>query len=209
MMSILEELNEKSWTVCNVCDANLLTSSFLEKIRSYALSEYEQGHFQEAKVGRLQDKTRQQQIRSDSTLWFQDQSPSTELAPLRDFLMQIRTELNRQFFLSLNNMEFHFARYGVGNHYDAHIDQFQKHSNAGGTRVITLVLYLNPNWLENDAGRLEIYNPEGTDVIARVQPKWGQMILFESEKVLHGVETANAERLSFTGWFRREQVNTI
>jgi len=59
MMSILEELKEKSWTVCNVCEANLLPESFLEKIRSSALSEYQAGHFQEAKVGRYQDKTRQ------------------------------------------------------------------------------------------------------------------------------------------------------
>lgn len=207
MLSILETLKKQSWTLVDLRQSKLLSEEVLQSMRQYAEHNFKAGKFREAQIGREQARPQDRHVRSDSTFWFEHENPSQELQPLADFLQQLRQELNRQLYLGINNMEFHFARYGHGNHYDAHFDQFQSTNGLQGERLITLVLYLNPNWSAQNGGNLCIYSDDQCSMTQKIAPEWGKMILFDSKTIFHGVEECAAERYSFTGWFRRDQVN--
>lgn len=208
MLSLLENLQKNSWTLIDLKEHALLSQKTLEEMRSSALSLYQQEQFHPAKIGQGDSKALDPRIRSDQVLWRSSEELKAQHPQLAKFLESLQVQLNRLFYLAINNSEFHFARYGPGNHYDAHYDQpenLQRPENARNPRLISLVIYLNPNWQAADEGRLLLYSDGEASTIIPIEPRWGQMILFDSRTVYHAVEKCNAERLSFTGWFRHEQ----
>jgi len=141
--------------------------------------------------GRVSD----QGIRSDKTRWINNTHP-VEKAYLA-CMEGLRTELNRLLFMGLFGFEGHFAVYEKGAFYLKHLDAFKAQKN----RVLSTVLFLNPEWYRLDAGELVLYASEGEDPIERILPLLGTLVIFLSEIFPHEVLQSSRTRYSLTGWF--------
>jgi SM-20-related protein len=128
-------------------------------------------------------------------LWLEE--PNTGVAgEFLAWLTELRTELNRELFLSLVEAELHFALYPAGGFYRKHIDNFR----GSSARLVTVILYLNPDWQPEQGGQLQMYLDNKT---LEVAPEAGTLVLFLSERFEHEVLPTEQERLSLTGWLRR------
>ena len=65
--------------------------------------------------------------------------------------------------------------------------------------MLSVVLYLNEQWAEDDGGELRLFTEPTIDV----PPTGGKLVLFLSDSLEHQVLPTRRERLSLTGWFRR------
>jgi SM-20-related protein len=153
--------------------------------------------FKQAGIGREGDFQFNRFIRTDQIHWLEGSHPVTRA--YFDIVEQIREGLNRRLFLGLFDYECHYAFYPQGAFYKKHYDAFR----GQNTRILSTVLYLNPNWSPGDGGELLIYNPDGTEVIEKVEPYFGTMAVFLSEEYPHEVLPVNSPRYSVTGWFRK------
>lgn len=169
------------------------------------------------------NKVHSPQIRGDSILWLDQvvacESPATGLSskPLNNLnsrLDQLRRTASEELFLNLHDYEAHFACYPPGAGYQAHYDQplpinqsqSRQHGQRQGLRLLSLVIYLNSNWQPEHGGQLVIWADEAkSNRLAQIEPRAGTLVIFRSDQIFHEVLTAQAERLSITGWFRREQ----
>ncbi len=68
----------------------------------------------------------------------------------------LRQILNRELFLGLEEYESHFALYAPGAFYRAHLDRFRDDDK----RTVSVVLYLNDDWLPEHGGALRLH-PQG------------------------------------------------
>ncbi len=110
----------------------------------------------------------------------------------------LRIGMNRRLFMGLFDYEGHFAVYAKGAYYQKHIDALK----GQGNRILSQVLYLNPDWKKDDAGELILYSEAGDYPIQTISPHLGTLVLFLSEKFPHEVLQAHRTRYSLTGWFR-------
>lgn len=152
--------------------------------------------FADAGIGRDTLHQTDRFVRTDKTLWIDAGHPAT--AAYLEWAEQLRRELNRRLFLGLFDFECHFAWYPAGAYYRRHVDAFKGDTN----RVLTVVLYLNPNWSTADGGELLLYRGDAGQPVERVLPAYGQMAIFLSEDFPHEVVAARRSRYSLTGWFR-------
>jgi SM-20-related protein len=101
--------------------------------------------------------------------------------------------------LGIVNTEIHFARYAVGKFYRRHRDTFQ----AQKGRILSVIYYLNVDWVPKNGGDLIIYsNKNGIENAITIAPIAGRMVCFESEKLEHEVAETFANRFSVTGWLK-------
>lgn len=133
-------------------------------------------------------------IRSDDTRWMDADSGAAATAYL-SALRALRVAMNRRLFLGLEEEEAHFACYPTGASYHRHRDQFQN-SDA---RVLSMVSYLNEDWLPEHGGALRLYLPQGT---VDLFPHAGTSVVFLSG-IEHEVLPATRERLSIAAWLRK------
>ena len=160
------------------------------------LAANQQQALQPAGVGRLEDQTLNRFIRRDKIAWIE---PTTEAG--REWLAwtsRLQTYLNRRLFLGLFSFESHLAVYQAGDFYKKHLDAFK----GQGNRVLSLVTYLNRDWLPDQGGELLIYHPESGEPLIKVTPNLGTLVMFLSEDFPHEVLPAKAVRMSVAGWFR-------
>jgi len=68
--------------------------------------------------------------------------------------------------------------------------------------VVSMVIYLNPNWQPGDGGELRLYPSDGS--VINIAPKAGTLALFLSE-LEHEVLPTLKPRYSITGWMLDEQ----
>ena len=109
-----------------------------------------QGEFRKAGVGRGRALEVREEIRGDQVLWLLPGTESTEQMAYLAELEILRLALNQRFFLGLFDFEGHFAIYPKGAFYKPHLDR-----HAGTSeRIITVILYLNPDWQPGDGGEL-------------------------------------------------------
>jgi SM-20-related protein len=184
------ELGELNWTLID----GIFDQDFLITLKSQALALYSQGRFRPAKIGANLREQQKADIRSDEICWLEMDS-SSELATQ---LNGIKSQLNQDFFLGLKDIECHFARYGSGAAYEEHLDQSQ--FSASKQRVISLVLYLNNNWVPAHGGQLQIRQD---NQLVQIEPLFGRLVLMRSDCVPHAVLPSNHERWSLTGWYHR------
>ncbi|MDU9595153.1 MULTISPECIES: 2OG-Fe(II) oxygenase [unclassified Vibrio] len=153
-------------------------------------------NWKKARIGRNDDVTRIESIRSDKIQWL---SPNMghAVASYLDKMEEIRQEVNRHLFLGLFEYEAHFAKYEKGDFYQKHLDCFKGNEN----RRLTTVFYMNESWTEEDAGELVVYDLNDNK-IATIPPRSGRLFVFLSEQFPHEVLPTNAERFSIAGWFR-------
>ncbi|CAH1528738.1 SM-20-related protein [Vibrio harveyi] len=152
--------------------------------------------WKKARIGRNDDVTRIETIRSDKIQWLK-RDMGAPVASFLDKMEEIRLEANRHFFLGLFEYEAHFAKYEKGDFYQKHLDCFKGNEN----RRLTTVFYMNESWSEEDAGELVVYDLNDNK-IATIPPRSGRLFVFLSEQFPHEVLPTNAERFSIAGWFR-------
>ncbi len=162
--------------------------------------------FKPAGVGRQADFQVQENIRTDKIYWLEsDKEPTAEFLQIMEAL---RIGLNRRLFLGLNVYESHFAHYPVGAFYKKHVDAFRENNErrqlqeTQSNRVLSTVLYLNEAWQANSGGELILYSETGEQVLEKIFPEFGRIVIFLSEKFPHEVLPATRERNSIAGWFR-------
>lgn len=152
--------------------------------------------FQRAGIGRETAFQLNSQVRRDQTRWL-NESNATDAAYIRQ-MADFRLAINRRLFMGLFDYESHYAHYPPGAFYKKHLDAFKGQSN----RVLTTVLYLNPEWQPGDGGQLLIYAPDSDKVIETVNPNFGTFVIFLSEQFPHEVVRTSSDRYSIAGWFR-------
>ena len=159
------------------------------------------GHLQGGHIGKGRQRVRIAGIRGDSILWI-DGASAAQRAFL-DEMELLRQEINRQLFLSLEELETHFAYYPPGTGYQKHRDSFQNDN----PRRISFAVYLNPAWQCGDGGELLIFRHE--EVIAQIPPRGGTLVCFVSEEFPHQVAVTRSGRASIAGWFRVREIGAV
>lgn len=155
--------------------------------------------FSTAGIGRGSDYLKTDFVRSNEICWITGESEAG-----RQWLAwtgELQTFLNRRLFLGLFSFESHFAHYRPGDFYKRHYDAFRGESN----RKLSIVTYLNPNWISDDDGELVLYRDDDDQEGIKVVPLMGTLVVFLSEEFPHEVLPAKRDRYSISGWFR---VNT-
>lgn len=176
----------------------ILDNPLLKKLTSALVTRCQDDdplRFHSAHIGRGTGK-QIHSIRGDTICWLND-ADSIDHAYLA-CMEALRTGLNESLYLGLFDYECHYAIYGAGAGYAKHSDVL----NGKKNRILTTVLYLNKDWQSEDGGELNLFEPEGIDIIATVVPKFGTMVIFLSESFPHEVLVSRSTRRSLTGWFR-------
>ena len=189
--AIADDLQIKGYSITPHALPPLLVDSLLQQLLTTPSAE-----FAPAGIGRATDKVLDQSVRRDSISWITGDSATSRL--WLEWAGQLQRSLNQQLFLGLFSFECHFAHYGTGDFYRRHLDAFK----GEGNRVLSVVLYLNPDWQEDDGGELVLY-PEAAGIAGvMVAPAHGTLVLFLSEDFEHEVKPARRDRYSIAGWFR-------
>lgn len=166
-------------------------------VRAEALSRRED--FRPAGIGN--QAMRVQAVRGDAIDWLEWGEGGESMQPFWQAMEAMRDALNRGLYLGLRELECHFALYPPGGGYQRHYDNPQGRS----ARRVTILLYLNPGWRPEHGGQLHIFDPaDEARLLCEVQPEAGTFVAFLSERFPHEVRPAHRERLSLTGWWRRE-----
>lgn len=159
------------------------------------LDEFKNGinQFKKASIGKKQDIQINEAIRGDYIHWLDKNTASPPVLIYLNRLQELIQFLNQSLFLSLKDYEVHMTVYPAGSFYKRHLDQFKTDDH----RKLSVICYLNNNWLEKHGGQLRMHLPEGsTDVL----PLAGRLVCFRSDQIEHEVLPATKERLSITGW---------
>ena len=155
--------------------------------------------FENAGIGRQQDYMHNTFVRTDEICWINGTSEAG--TNWLSWSADLQQYLNRRLFLGLFSFESHFAHYGPGDFYKRHVDAFKGEAN----RVLSLVVYLNPDWNTEKGGELVLFRDDNDRDGIRVLPAMGTIVVFLSEEFPHEVLPANRDRYSIAGWYR---VNT-
>ena len=189
--AVAERLRCSDWAVAE----GLIDADLCLRLRDEAAGHLASLRLRPAATGRADDR-RFAGLRGDSTLWLDDPACGPAAAALLSALDGLRGELNRRLLLGLDSVEAHFAHYPPGAGYARHRDRFR----SDDARVLSLVVYLNPDWPDDAGGALRLHLPEGPQDIA---PRLGTVVIFLSETVEHEVLPARQPRFSVAAWFRQ------
>ncbi|MYN11574.1 2OG-Fe(II) oxygenase [Pusillimonas sp. TS35] len=195
--ALLDALETDGWAVAD----QLLPDTLIMQLRQAGRQAWRQGLFRDAHVGSPKQPIRNTVIRGDTIHWLEPSHPAAGCQAFLEWADTLRLALNRAFYVGLRRAEFHFARYGAGQGYQRHIDQHQGQPH----RKISLVLYLNRVWQDDNGGELCLYDPQAPDtVLKKVQPRLGRIVVFRSDLIPHAVLPCTRPRWSLTGWFRSD-----
>lgn len=203
----------------------LLPPDLVDQLAAEGRELWTTGGLQPARIGRGQDRHTNQAIRTDRIKWLDPATASPAQRQYLAILEDLRLAINRYMYLGLFEFEGHLAVYPPGAFYRKHLDQFR----GIGQRLVTAILYLNPQWLPEDGGQLRLYpdlegkeslpvghwcaidippgTPPGKDSplagdLQEIQPIGGRLVCFLSSRFPHEVLPATRFRVSITGWFR-------
>ena len=153
--------------------------------------------FRRAGIGRENDFLVNRFVRTDEIHWLDGSHPVTR--EYFEWMEYFREGMNLRLFLGLFDYECHYAYYDAGAFYKKHVDAFR----GSNTRILSTVLYLNPDWTPDDGGELVMYTPDGQSVIDTIAPRFDRLVVFLSEEFPHEVLPTKVSRYSLTGWFRK------
>lgn len=191
---LILSLTTHDWAVCE----NFIDIKSAAALRAEAEVLRAQGAFRAAGVG--QGVRHRAEIRGDQVLWLDAEHMPQAHRFVSAELEGLRQAINAATYLGLYEFEGHFAAYAPGAMYARHLDQFQQSQD----RLVSVVLYLNADWDDEDGGELRLYvgGPESETVVS-VSPRAGTLVCFLSARIPHEVLPARRTRLSLSGWFRR------
>lgn len=170
-------------------------SFYTEKVFSndyctYLKNKINEKSYKEGGVGINSQK--EHNIRNDYIHWL-DNNELYELNSFNNFILELKMVLNRHLYLGLNEYNGHFTKYKPNGFYKPHYDNLKGKNN----RKITIILYLNDNWIQKDGGQLRIHkNEQKIDIF----PENGRVACFLSQEILHEVLPTEKNRYSLTGW---------
>ncbi|WP_193212961.1 2OG-Fe(II) oxygenase [Luteolibacter marinus] len=197
MNELLSDIDRQGWSVV----PGFLENDDAARLVRECGQAWENGEFRRAGVGRGENLTIREDIRRDEVMWLQPDDLSVEQQAYLERLESLRLELNRRFYLGLFEFEGHFAIYPEGAFYKAHLD---RHAGTQD-RIVTAILYLNPDWQPGDGGELKLWtspgDKEGDFVL--IEPRMGTLVCFLAGDFWHEVQPAMKTRMSITGWFRQ------
>ncbi len=162
------------------------------------LAEAHSADLQPARVGTGAQRQAMPELRSDRTRWIDADSASTAQRRLLEHFDALRVALNRALYTGLESVESHYAHYAPGARYGRHRDRFRDDDR----RVVSCVLYLNPDWEAADGGALRLYGDDESN-LAEVLPQAARLVVFLSERFPHEVLPATRDRYSIAAWFLR------
>jgi len=194
---LIDSLVQNSFSVIQDYFAPGLVTALHQELRHHR----SKNRLRAAHIGKDRRRIRATQIRGDSILWL-DGASAAQHAFL-DEMEQLRLLINQQLFLSLIELETHFAYYPVGSGYQKHLDSFRNDN----LRRISIAAYLNPAWQEADGGELLLFKDD--EMIAKVPPLGGTLVCFLSEEIPHQVAVTRSGRFSIAGWFRVREIGTL
>jgi SM-20-related protein len=166
------------------------------------LDEFREGllHMKKAGIGKQSDFRINESIRGDYIRWIDKAAAAPPVKVYIDRMMEMMRFVNRALFLSLKDIEVHMTVYPAGAYYQRHLDQFQ----PGDHRKLSVICYLNKDWIEDLGGQLRMYLKGGTkDVL----PVAGRLVCFRSDMIEHEVLPSKKERLSITGWMLDQEAD--
>jgi SM-20-related protein len=156
--------------------------------------------FKKAGIGNKQALQIQEGIRGDYIKWLDRTDSPDAIKVYLNKLQELVQYLNQALFLSLKDFEVHMTVYPEGSFYKRHLDQFKKDDH----RKLSVILYLNPDWKEDQGGQLRMYLSGQTKDFL---PMAGRLVIFRSDEIEHEVLPATRERLSITGWILDQLVD--
>lgn len=174
-----------------------LSDALITRVQGFMKRGFVGGRFRRSGVGVAHNYRVDENIRGDQIWWLNRDMSSDVIDELFDKFERLKKDLNQSLFLGLNDFECHFAVYPPGAGYKRHKDQLKNHED----RKITITLYLNSNWSNDDGGQLRLYVEAGQDPID-ILPTAGTLVAFLSDDLEHEVLESHRTRLSLTGWFR-------
>ena len=195
--AIAEDLLEKGYSIQSNALPSHLLSGLWQQLRTMSSHQ-----FDPAGVGRQQAHTVNSFVRSDAISWIERDTTAGD--DWLNWAVELQQYLNRRLFLGLFSFESHFSHYAPGDFYKKHLDAFKGQSN----RVLSVVLYLNPNWMPGDGGELALYHGERGQSMLKVSPSMGTLVTFLSEEFPHEVLPAKRDRYAIAGWFRVNTTST-
>jgi SM-20-related protein len=185
-------------------DGISVVDDFLSKeevISITSTDEFKNGllRFKKAGIGKSQEKQINESIRGDYIQWIDHAKTAPEIRLYLQRLSQFMIFVNQSLFLSLKDFEVHMTIYPTGSFYKRHLDQFKKEDH----RKLSVICYLNENWMEDEGGQLRVYFPTG---MKDFFPVGGRLVCFRSDLLEHEVLPATRNRLSLTGWLLDKEI---
>ncbi|MFC3282351.1 2OG-Fe(II) oxygenase [Litchfieldella rifensis] len=191
---LVDGLVERGWFV----GKSFIETDLCRALYDELMTRAEHDALAAAGIGRGEDHSLRRDIRGDAIHWLDRES-----LPQRQYLAAmevLQRELNQALYLGLFEFEAHFAHYPPGAFYKKHLDSFRGRAN----RVVSTVLYLNPDWPLDGGGEMALYDTDHPErEVARVRPETGTFACFLSDSVPHEVLPTRLPRASIAGWFRR------
>lgn len=189
---IVDDLAEHGWSL----QPQFITQTLTRKLAGECRQRAAQGALAPAGVGRGTQQQVREGVRGDHIQWLEPgQHPACD--EYLQALDELRVALNQGLYLGLEDFEGHFALYPPGAFYQKHVDRFRDDDR----RAVSVVFYLNDDWLAEQGGALRLYLPNGET--SDVLPQAGSLLVFLSADMPHEVLPASRDRLSLTGWLRR------
>ena len=197
---IASDLRLKGYSVQKDALSPLFVSELLD-----AFTSLPSAALKKAGIGRAKGLQSSSEIRGDEIAWIESADGGASGQWL-EFSARLQQYLNRTLMLGLFSFESHFAHYAPGAFYKTHVDAFKGQAN----RVLSVVLYLNPEWGPEDGGEMLLYSDQGTQTILEtIQPLGGTLVVFLSEDFPHEVLPAKRDRYSIAGWYRVNSSSTL
>lgn len=151
--------------------------------------------FKEAAIGRDNEHMKNTFVRSQKLSWIvEDSSVGSSWLKWAD---DLKKYLNQHLFLGLFSFESHYAHYSRGDFYKRHYDAFKGETS----RKLSIVVYLNRDWLPDDGGELVLYKEDNDKTGLKVLPGFATVVAFLSSEYPHEVLRTQRDRYSIAGWF--------
>lgn len=188
---IVDDLAKQGYSV----QQNFLSTDEVKNLLIDFDHSFDEGLFSAALVGNKLKATLDKGIRGDKIYWLNADAPTAAQSVLFSKLEALRLACNQALYLGLLDIEGHYALYSEKALYQKHLDAF-KDDDA---RVLSVILYLNENWMQGDGGELLLH----TDLPREVEPRAGALVVFLSRNIEHEVLVAHKPRKSFVAWFKK------
>ncbi|MFN8700389.1 MAG: 2OG-Fe(II) oxygenase [Flavobacteriales bacterium] len=164
-------------------------------LRDFIFNQAVSGLLRKAGIGRQHDFAIEESRRGDFIQWIDSGKAPEAAFRFLEKIDALRVALNRSFFLGLQDFETHYTWYPPETRYEKHVDRHR----SGSSRRVSFVFYLNPGWVPDHGGELQLYEQSGK--LTRIEPLFSRLAVFLSE-MEHEVLLTRHDRLSITGWMR-------
>lgn len=135
-------------------------------------------------------------LRSDRAATLEELGADPVLEAVWSWFDRLRQALVEATWVGLPRFSVQLACYpGGGARYARHVDALPGDRN----RLLTAIVYLNPDWRPEHGGRLRAW-VRGRPM--EVDPRWDRLVIFRSEAVPHEVQPTWAPRYAASAWMR-------